>query len=167
MLRSRDAEIKKVLSGGDVDAQEKEKLKDLINDEIDFRAMGAAALGSHWEPLTAEQRDHFVSVFGGIVRSQSVGDLEVYKSPVSYGKITVNADTATVNTTITYKEEPATVVYKLLYHDKKWWVADIILNDVSTVAGYARSFQSVVRKKGFDVLMSKLEEKLASTEAVG
>ncbi len=167
MLERRDADIKAVLKAGDLDADKKEKLKDLINGAIDFEAMSAAALGRHWTPLSEEQRTHFVTVFGDIVRSQSVADLEVYQSSVTYGDIVVEDGTALVNTTITYKNAPTPVVYKLVSRDNSWWVSDIILKDVSTVGGYARSFQSVVRKKGFDELMSKLEKKRSETMAAG
>ena len=42
---------------------------------------------------------------------------------------------------------------------------DIILDEVSTVKGYARSFQSVIRKKGFDDLMERLENRLEKEKA--
>ncbi|NNE36332.1 MAG: ABC transporter substrate-binding protein [Rhodothermales bacterium] len=167
MLEQRDADIKSVLKAGDMDDSKKEKLKELINSGIDFHAMGASALGRHWEPLTEEQRTRFVSVFGDIVRSQSVADLEVYQSSVTYGEIVVDGNEALVNTEITYKDAPTSVVYKLVRKDTSWWVTDIILKDVSTVDGYARSFQSVVRKKGFDTLMTKLEERQAKIATAG
>jgi phospholipid transport system substrate-binding protein len=167
MLKQRDADIKAVLKAGALDSDKKEKLKDLINGAIDFGAMGEQALGPHWKPLSEEQRGRFVSVFGDIVRSQSVADLDVYQSAVTYGAVVVEGMDATVNTTIDYKDAPTTVVYKMHYRDERWWVTDIILKDVSTVSGYARSFQSVVRKKGFDELMSKLEERQAKATAAG
>ena len=37
--------------------------------------------------------------------------------------------------------------------------------DVSTTAGYARSFQAVVRKRGFDTLMKSLDKKLEQVRA--
>lgn len=167
LLEQRDADIKKVLRAGDLDSAKKEKLKALINTGIDFEAMAAGALGRHWEPLTADQKSRFVSVFGEIVKSQSIADLEVYESSVKYEEIVVDGNSATVNTTITYKEAPTPVDYIMQFHDGQWWVTDIVLKEVSTVEGYARSFQSVVRKRGFDSLMSKLEEKQAETASEG
>jgi phospholipid transport system substrate-binding protein len=48
-----------------------------------------------------------------------------------------------------------------------WHVTDVSIDDVSTVEGYARSFQSMIRKRGFDALMQRLREKLAEVEAEG
>jgi phospholipid transport system substrate-binding protein len=46
--------------------------------------------------------------------------------------------------------------------DGEWRVVDIVLDDVSTAEGYARSFQTVIRKRGFDALMTSLNKKLDS-----
>ena len=61
-----------------------------------------------------------------------------------------------------YKNVPTEVVYLLGLKDDQWRVRDIVLDDVSTADGYARSFQTVVRKRGFDALMESLTRKLDS-----
>ncbi len=157
MLQTRDAEIKRILGNKErFTDQQRQTLKDLVNGVIDFESMGSGALGPHWNPLTPEQRKQFVDVFSDIVRGQSLSNLDVYRSPVTYGDITVTGDSARVLTSTIYKDVPARVEYKMIFRNGGWHVTDIILDDVSTAEGYARSFQSVVRKKGFDALMSSL-----------
>ena len=141
------------------DAQ-REQLKRVINDGIDFTAMGRAALGPFWADPAPAQREEFVDVFSRIVRNQSLSDLDVYRSVVTYGNITANDTMAYVTTTTVYKDIPAKVEYVLGRTGPQWQVRDIILDDVSTAEGYARSFQSVVRKRGFDSLMNSLRKKL-------
>lgn len=166
LLEQRDHEIKQVLGTGDTFTnQQREQLKDLVNGVIDFRAMSEAALGSAWESLSDAQREEFVEVFSEIVRTQSLADLEIYRAPVTYEEINVTGDSAYVLTTTVYKEVPAKVEYILGYTPEAGWQAhDIILDDVSTVESYARSFQSVIRKRGFDALMASLHKKLDSLE---
>jgi phospholipid transport system substrate-binding protein len=98
-------------------------------------------------------------VFQTIVREQSLSDLEVYNSEVTYGAISVEGDSAYVETQTTYKGTRTPVEYDLHRTDSTWVADDIVVNDVSTAGGYARSFQTVMRKRGFDALMQSLERK--------
>lgn len=161
LLEQRDRELKTVLGNKSTfTQQQREQLKDLINGIIDFEAMGQAALGPHWSNLTPAQREEFVEVFSEIVRSQSLADLGIYQTPVVYKDITVKDNKALVVTEVTYKDVPTRVDYVMGFRNNQWRVEDIILDEVSTAEGYARSFQSVVRKRGFDSLMTSLNKKL-------
>lgn len=142
--------------------QQRDKLKTVINDGIDFEAMGRTALGPFWTDLTTAQRKEFVNVFGQIVRNQSLSNLDVYRSKVTYKNVEVDGNEARAVTTTVYKDVPTEVVYVLGKKNNEWLVQDIILDDVSTAEGYARSFQTVVRKKGFSALMESLNKKLSS-----
>lgn len=160
-LEQRDREIKNVLGDRETFTDEqREQLKNVINDGIDFAAMGRVALGSFWADPAPAQREEFVDVFSRIVRNQSLSDLDVYRSVITYGNITANDTLAYVTTTTVYKDIPTKVEYVLGRTSQQWRVRDIILDDVSTAEGYARSFQSVVRKRGFDSLMNSLRKKL-------
>lgn len=166
MLEARDVDIKALVgTDDDISDEAREDLRSVINDVIDFRAMGEGALGRHWSKLTAEQQDEFVETFAKIIRNQSLASLNVYRADVAYGEITVSDAKARVVTTTTYKDVPTEVIYELRFTGKEWLATDIILDEVSTVRGYARSFQSVIRKKGFDELMAKLRKKLIKVES--
>ncbi|PSQ60752.1 MAG: ABC transporter substrate-binding protein [Bacteroidetes bacterium QH_10_64_19] len=172
MLENRDQQIKSILSGtDDYTAEQRAELKELINGVIDFRVMGQRALGSHWDELPPEQRDEFVSVFSDVVRAQSMGDLGVYNSAVTYDQIEVQGDSAFARTQTKYESRTTPVEYVLERRDGEWRVEDIIVDGVSTAEGYARSFQTVVRQHGFDRLMESLrkkrEEAMAQNESSG
>lgn len=160
MLEERDQQIKSILQGDTTfSAEQRNELQTLINGLINFRAMGQTALGSFWDDLTKEQRTEFIEVFRAIVRSQSLADLEVYNSEVTYQTIDVESDSAFVRTTTTYRGTSADVEYVLKRTDGTWRAEDIIVDGVSTAASYARSFQTVIRRRGFDALMNSLREK--------
>lgn len=165
VLEQRDRQIKAVLGNKTaLTAAERAQLKEVINDGIDFEAMARQALGSHWGTLSAQQRAEFVDVFSGIVRAQSLSNLDVYRARVTYGDVKVSGNTARAATTAIYKEVPTKVEYVLALEGGAWRVQDIVLDGVSTADGYARSFQSVIRKRGYDALMQSLRKKLASVE---
>ncbi len=162
LLEARDAEIKSTLGdaqAGNLSAQQRATLKTLVNGVIDFRAMGQAALGPYWKDLSADQKNEFIEVFSDIVREQSLANLEPYRAEVTYKNIDVTDDNAYVTTTTVYDGEPITVEYAMHYADGEWRATDIIIDQVSTVGGYERSFQTVIRKKGFDALMTSLRKK--------
>mgnify|MGYP006423552085 CR=1 FL=1 len=161
MLESRDQQIKSIL-GGDTSSftdRQRDELKTLINGVIDFRSMGQVALGPFWDDLNDSQQAEFVNVFQDIVRAQSLADLEVYNSRVTYDKITVSGDSAYVETQTEYKDTQTPVIYDLQKQDSTWVAEDIVVDGVSTAESYARSFQTVVRKRGFDALMTSLKKK--------
>lgn len=161
MLEERDAEIKAILNGAESDftQAQRQELMTLINGFIDFRAMGKQALGPFWSDLSEEERTEFVDVFQDVVRRQSLGDLEVYNSEVTYDRIDVAADSAFVRTTTRYQGSDTPVDYVMHREDGTWLATDIILDEVSTAGGYARSFQSVMRRRGFDTLMNSLKKR--------
>lgn len=169
MLEERDQQIKTILDGStsSFSQEQREELQTLINGVIDFRAMGQQALGPHWTDLSDEQRDEFVDVFRDVVRAQSLADLEVYNSMITYDKVSVDGDSAYVRTITEYKGTKTPVEYILERSDDEWLAQDIIVDDVSTAEGYARSFQSVVRKRGFDALMNSLRKKRDKVVASG
>ena len=170
LLEERDREVKQAIKPLLDDSKtatpaQKEKVRNLINDLINFEEMGRQALGPFWNDLTPAQREEFVDVFSAIVRSQSLADLDVYNSKVTYEEIEVVGDSAYVRTTTLYQDKPAKVEYYLGKTDGTWYAHNIVLDDVGTVEGYARSFQAVIRKHGFDTLMKSLYKKLEKVQA--
>lgn len=160
MLEGRDQQIKGILAGSsDYTAEQRQELKTLINGVLDFRSMAQTALGPFWDDRTEAERDSFIAVFRDIVRAQSLSDLDVYNSTVTYETIDVSGDSAFVRTMTTYNDARTPVEYVLHRADSTWKAEDIIVDDVSTAEGYARSFQTVVRRHGFDALLQSLERK--------
>ncbi|MDQ7041079.1 MAG: ABC transporter substrate-binding protein [Rhodothermus sp.] len=161
LLETRDQQIKALLQTGPLSSADREQLKDLINGFVDFETMGRLALGPFWADLSPAQRQEFIELFSDIVREQSLSDLDIYRARVQYDHVEVQGDSARVVTTVIYKETPTQVVYLFTRRNGQWKAYDIIIDEVSTVKGYARSFQSVIRKRGFDALMKSLRKKQA------
>ncbi|PQJ35621.1 ABC transporter substrate-binding protein [Salinibacter sp. 10B] len=160
MLEERNQQIKSILSGStDYTPEQRQRLKELINGVLDFQIMAQTALGPHWDTLSTDRRAEFVDVFRDVVRAQSMSDLDVYNSKVTYDQISVQGDSAYVRTITEYKDSKTPVEYILERKDGEWKAEDIVVDEVSTAEGYARSFQSVMRKRGFKALMGALEKK--------
>jgi len=165
LLRQRDREIKAILGpSGHPTAQQRERLRTVVNEAIDFEAMARTALGPFWNDLSAQQRSRFVDRFGAVVRQQSLADLDLYRARVSYDGVTVSGATATARTVATQGGTRARVDYALHRTGGQWKVTDIVIDGTGTAEGYARSFQRVLRRdgaqQGYDRLMQSLERRL-------
>jgi len=169
LLQNRDAEIKRLLGASDaeVTGERREQLRSMVNGIIDFRAMSRGALGTHWDDLSDAQKTEFTSVFGGIIRGQSLRNMKPYRAAITIESVDVSGTEARAVISSTVDDVAMTVSYDLSHTTGEWRIVDVVVDDVSTVEGYARSFQSVVRKRGFDVLMERLRKKLAEVEAEG
>src|SRR5690554_6069998 len=151
MLRQRDAEIKSILGpSGTPSAEQRERLRAVVNGVIDFEAMAQQALGPFWDDLTAAQRTDFVEAFGGVVRAQSLADLGLYRARVTYGDVEVSGATAVAHTTARSGDVDAAVDYALARKNGTWYVTDIVIDGTGTVQGYANSFQRVMRRQGVE-----------------
>ena len=164
LIVQRDRDIKTAVREMESDPSQREVARSLINDRIDFEEMGRLALGRYYEDLSSDERSDFTETFGAIVRAQSLGDLSVYEAPVTIKSVTVTGEKASVSTTARVREADLDVVYQLHRKDDAWWLYDIIIDGVGTVEGYSVSFQTFLRKRGFEAFMQSLRKRLASEE---
>lgn len=165
MLESRDQEIKEILgpSGNDFSQEQRDQLKDIINGIIYYPAMAEVALGDTYNEIDEETREEFVDLFATMIRDNSLNRLDIYRADVVYNDISVNEDTANVNTMAQLEDVRTSVDYKMEIIDGEWRITDMSIDDVSTADSYNRQFQSIIRKRGFDALMDSLRRRAART----
>lgn len=161
LMQKRDAEIKSLIGpkGTKHSSEQTQKLKSIINDMVDFEAMAKTALQDTWNQATPAQRTEFVELFSKIIRDQSLAKLDIYRASVSYDAIDVQGQKATVKTTASFENVKTPVYYTMVSRNSKWYITDIIIDNVSTAASYQRSFQSTIRKNGFASLIDALRKR--------
>lgn len=163
MLEERDQEIKELLGseGTDYTQDQRDRLKDIINDVINYRSMAQHALGDTYDEISEEDREEFVSLFSTIIRDNSLNRLDIYRAEVTYNNIAVNQDTAFVETTAQLEDVRTSVDYNLELFDNTWMITDMTIDQVSTADSYNRQFQSIIRQRGFDALIESLRRRAA------
>jgi phospholipid transport system substrate-binding protein len=136
---------------------------------IDFEDVVHRALASHWDDLSADQRTEIVGVVHGlIVRNLSK---QLYALP-DYGlrfiKEKVTGSEARVDATLelSYRGKPSRVgmVWKLVYERGSWLVYDIIADQESMLDNYRAEFDKIITKESFEVLLERMNRRLAKTE---
>lgn len=162
LLDQRDQEIKELLGpkGTEYTQQQRDKLKDIINDIVDYRTMARKALQTTFDTLSVEKRDDFVDLFSQVVRDQSLNKLDIYRADIKYKRISVRGDSAYVETMAQLEDTRTPVYYSMEEQQEGWMITDMIIDEVSTVASYRRSFQNIINKKGFETLMQTLRKRV-------
>lgn len=165
MLDDRDDEIKELLGerGTEYTQEQRDRLKDIINGVIDFRAMSQEALGSKYDEISDEEREEFVSLFSTIIRDNSLNRLDIYRAEVSYQGIDVTNDEAFVRTFAQLDNVRTPVDYDMRKKNGEWMITDMTIDEVSTAQSYNRQFQNIIRQRGFDALLESLRRRAART----
>jgi phospholipid transport system substrate-binding protein len=160
-LQERDREIKALVGpkGTTHSDEQREKLKDIINDVMDYASMAEYALQSTFDELSSEQRREFIDIFSTIVRDQSLNSLDIYRADVEYREIRVNESTATVETIAILENVRTPVTYELKTKGDSWVITDMSIDNVSTAESYRRSFQNIIRRRGYDALLTSLKRR--------
>lgn len=163
MLEQRDQEVKDLLgpAGSDYSQEQRDLLKDIINDVIDYRSMAQFALGDTYDEISEEEREEFVNLFSTIIRDNSLNSLDIYRAEVTYTQITVDGDRARVSTTAALDDVRTNVDYDLRRLNDNWMITDMTIDSVSTAESYNRQFQSIIRRRGFDALLQSLRNRAA------
>lgn len=163
LLDSRDEQIKTLLGpeGTEYTPEQRDELRSIINDIIDFESMAEEALGATFHQINGEEREEFISLFSTIVRDQSLNRLDIYRAEVSYEHINVENDQAQVQTIARLENVRTPVDYRMVREDSMWMITDLIIDEVSTVESYNRQFQNIIRQRGFDALLDSLRRRAA------
>ena len=145
--------------GSDYSDRQREELKEIINGIIDFSAIAQAALDVTYDTISVTEREEFVNLFGDIIRDQSLSKLDIYRAEVEYDSIQVEGNEASVWTTASYQDVRTPVSYRMEKQEEGWMITDMSIDNVSTAESYHRQFQSILRKRGFDALLSSLRKR--------
>lgn len=161
LMERRDRQIKTLLgpSGSTYTESQREQLKEIINGIMDYDAMARIALQESYNAATPAQRTEFVKLFSQVIRDQSLAKLDVYRAQVVYDKITSDGQKAKVETTAILNNVRTPVWYALEKRGTGWVITDMAVDNVSTAESYRRSFQSVIRRRGFDGLLENLRRR--------
>ena len=143
------------------------QMSSLINERFDFRAMSQRTLATNWKKTTDEEKAKFVELFSKLIENSYVGKIESYTNErVDYPGEKVNGRKAVVETLIITSSADIPVDYRLYQKDDQWLVYDVIIEGVSLISNYRSSYQEIMKKEGFNGLLTKMQTKideLAST----
>jgi phospholipid transport system substrate-binding protein len=162
------AELLKVMKrSGELAYEERYAQLDPVVQQIyDLPFMSAKTLGRHWRGLSEEDRERWVSTFTRLTVSTYAERFDDYSGqrfevlnaqPSMYETVMVRTQILPPG------EEPVELDYRLRGADGSWRIIDVFMNGtVSELALRRSEYSSVVKRDGFESLVSSLEEKIAS-----
>jgi phospholipid transport system substrate-binding protein len=139
----------------------REKIRVVIAERFDFRAMSQSTLATNWKKASQEEQRQFVALFAELIQNTYIGRVEAYTNEtVKYPGEKITKDRAVVETLIMTSNAEIPVTYKLYLKDARWLVYDVNIEGVSLISNYRNSYQEIVKKEGFSGLLAKMEEKV-------
>ena len=138
----------------------RDKVKGLTLEFVDFDQFSHEALKSTWDGLDAKKRAEFVDWFKRLIQATYARHFKARQDlKIAWrGATEFVEDKAQVATTLTFEKSAVDVDYRFYRHaDGSWWVYDIVIDEVSLVRNYRGQFQRIVKKDGFDVLMTTIK----------
>jgi len=147
-------------------AAKRSAMEVIIDERFDFRAMSQRTLATNWKKASDAEKQEFTDLFSQLIQSSYVGKLEAYTNEtVEYVTEKVKGRKALVETMIKTASADIPLNYKMYSKDGNWLVYDVIIEGVSLISNYRSSYQTIVKKEGFDGLMAKMKAKIKELDA--
>jgi len=132
-------------------------------------AMGVAAkiaMDKHWDGLNIQQKQFFQNYISESLIQDYVGILSSYEKLDSV-QISVDPDVkrkdnkaiVKLNISINSDEKPFSISLKMIRLNT-WHVYDVVFSGVSIVKNYRAQFDSYIKRKGLEALITRSQQKL-------
>ena len=170
IMKSRDRSIKAIVNSetaGET-AEEREKLRAIVEKMFDFHRFSRVALGRHWQRRTEAEQAEFVDLCRRlIVKNYADPTLYTKSEKIDYVSSEVDSTEGVVRTIVHYKDEQSHIDYKLHPVNDMWLVYDMVIDDLSVARNNRSQFYKEIRKSSYEGLVRKLRDKLNEDEADG
>ena len=143
-----------------------DRLAPAISAAFDLDFMGSKAVGRHWRELDEDSQKRWLSAFQRFTIANYAGRFNAFsgESFETLGEEAAIHDTRVVRTRLLRPgDEAVQLHYRLREIDGKWRIIDIYLNGtVSELALRRSEYSSVLKREGFEKLISSLHDKVES-----
>jgi phospholipid transport system substrate-binding protein len=143
-----------------------EQLWPVVDQTFDLHFMASKSVGRHWKQLAEADRERWLSVFERLITANYAGRFSAFsgESFETLGEEDAIHDTRVVRTLLVRPgDEDVQLNYRLRDVDGEWRIIDIYLNGtVSELALRRSEYSSVLKRDGFEKLISTLHEKVES-----
>jgi phospholipid transport system substrate-binding protein len=136
--------------------------RDVVLPHVDMRVMSRWVLGKNWRKATPEQRDAFVREFQELLLSSYLRQVNAYDGEVARflplrggqkeGRAVVNAEIDQPNGPVIH------VIFRMHQVKTEWLIFDVSVEGISLVATHRSSFNSEIRNRGLDDLITRLKK---------
>ncbi len=171
-LEARHQQVRRLLSRPPGAARDR-RLVGILRELLDLQAIAERALGAAWSERTEAERGRFVEVLGQLVeRSYRKGLQRTLDYRVRTLGARTDGEDVVVQTEARSRRNrrapPVRIDYRLRRGAQgRWRIVDIVTDGVSLTDNYRRQFRRVLRREGWQGLMKRLRQRLASSDSAG
>lgn len=153
-----------VLRSDSVDEEQKsQQISELVRQRFDYQIMSQGVLGRRWRHTDEQDRVKFVELFTQLLEETYLGRIRSYKGQkIIYAKAKIYKKRAEVDTFIQDDGKDIPITYKLIPRQDKWFVYDVVIENVSLIRNYRSSYNNILRSKGMATLLDEMSAKIKS-----
>lgn len=140
-----------------------ERLAPAVEQSHDLAEIARIVLGRHWSKLTEKQKEKFITTFSRLSIATYANKFNSYTNEefrVVSAQNTEKGDRVVRTLLIDAGGKEIQLDYLLRHHDGRWVIVNVIAEGVSDLALKRSEYSRVLRREGYDALVSKLEEKI-------
>lgn len=157
-------EVVRIVSDKDMKKNEQKRrqaLKKTISVIFDYEEMAKRSLGKHWNQRSEPEKKQFTDLFASLLENSYASKIESYNNEkIIYVKDEQDGDHAEVRSkVVTTKRDEFSLDYRLMNHNGKWMVYDVVIEGVSLVSNYRSQFNRIITANGYSELVKKLQNK--------
>jgi len=170
LLEARYAQIRAILAENADDHVMREKVKALTLQFVDFDAFASETIRSTWDDLSEPRRQVFLAAFRGLIQATYAHKFKPRQDlRITYRASTMQGDDkAQVSTTLLFEKSQVDVDYRLAKKpDGSWWVVDLVIDEVSLMRNYRAQFRRILKREGFDALVTRIQAAVLRKEHEG
>ena len=136
---------------------------------LDFDTLAKKSLGSEWTKRSAQEQKSFTNLLRSLVERQYQKNLtNTLEYNIGYAGSEATDDGALVKTVAKSKKKrraPAIEIdYSMHTSGDEWRVYDVATDGVSLVKNYRRQFRRIIKKDGWNGLLSRMKNKLSDSD---
>ncbi|MBI2455690.1 MAG: ABC transporter substrate-binding protein [candidate division NC10 bacterium] len=137
------------------------EVRKIANEIFDVAETARRALARHWQGRTPAEREEFIQLFADLLERTYIARIDQYGGErIQYVSERVDGDVATVRArVVTKKGSEVPVESRMLRRGDRWYIYDVLIENVSLIANYRAQFDKIVRTSSFEELVRRLKIK--------
>jgi len=136
-------------------------IDEILLPRFDRANAAKAVLSKHWKTATPEQRSDFVDVFyASLVKRYADGILKYKQDKVQMKPFRGDESKRMVIVKTTVELGDGTKVpvdYRLVKHDSRWLILDVIIEGISYIRNYRTEMDAEIRESSLDAVITRLQ----------
>jgi phospholipid transport system substrate-binding protein len=140
----------------------RDKVRTVLDNYFDFRAIAKKTLGPEWRRQPSAKREQFTKYFTMLLFKDYLGKVKQYADhDIAYSSMEQAPNSALVRAFVSGSQNlaPISVDFYLHRTGGTWKVYDIVTEGVGLVTTYRAQFSSILANNSFDALLRNLKAK--------